>query len=592
MCGLFGIINKDKDTINVAELRAGSAALQHRGPDDEGVFVEKNIGLAHRRLSIFDLGEGGRQPFEGWNKILVFNGAIYNFPELKAQLREHGYQFQTDTDTEVLLAAYDHWGKNCVKFFNGQWAFAIYDQKAKEVFCSRDRFGIKPFYYTEINGQFCFSSEIKAFLKISGWQAKLNLAKTYEYLAHQMHDHTEETLFAGVFRLGSGQTLTFDLLTGAFKIDTFYDLKKITTQSISTDEAVKKFSQKFMHAVQLRLRADVRVGAALSGGLDSSAIVLSVPEIKKDMFLDTFSVVYDEARISERKYVEAVLKHNAINGHILQPSFTDYENNRKEILWQQEEPYNGMGVEAQYAMFAAVKKEGVKVMLDGQGADEILAGYEKFYLGILRSEKGLLGKINTLYALVRLHQIPWRKSWSDFKNYLLKNQKEQKYSWLKLNPDPSQLFQRSKEDSVLAMSKNLIAELGLNALLRYEDKNAMSFGIESRVPFLDHELVEFCLSLPADLKIRKGIRKWILRESRKEVLPEMIRNRYDKLGFATPEITWLQGQRGRLLEVIEENEKLIGIIDFEEITQVKDIKIIWRVYLLGEWMEMFEIDAK
>ena len=142
------------------------------------------------------------------------------------------------------------------------------------------------------------------------------------------------------------------------------------------------------------------------------------------------------------------------------------------------------------------------------------------------------------------------------------------------------------------MSKNLIAELGLNALLRYEDKNAMSFGIESRVPFLDHELVEFCLSLPADLKIRKGIRKWILRESRKEVLPEMIRNRYDKLGFATPEITWLQGQRGRLLEVIEENEKLIGIIDFEEITQVKDIKIIWRVYLLGEWMEMFEIDAK
>ena len=592
MCGLFGIINKDKDTINVAELQAASAALQHRGPDDEAIFAEKNIGLAHRRLSIFDLGTGGRQPFEGWNKVMVFNGAIYNFPELKIQLQRKKYQFSTETDTEVLLAAYDYWGKECVQYFNGQWAFSIYDREAEEVFCSRDRFGIKPFYYTEINGNFYFSSEIKAFQKISGWRARLNKTKAYEYLVHQMHDHTNETMFVGVCRLGNGQHLTYSLKTNSYEIATYYDLKKITTQQMTAEFAVKKFSEKFTHAVELRLRADVPVGAALSGGLDSSAIVLTIPGIKNDIALSAFSVVYDEAKISERKYVEAVLKNNAIKGHILQPSFKDYEESRKQILWQQEEPYNGIGVEAQYAMFGAARKAGIKVMLDGQGADEILAGYEKFYLGILKSDISLFNKITTSFNIIWLHQIPWKKSWHDFKNYLLKNKKAQDFSWLRLKPDREALFRRSKEDSVLAISKNLISELGLNALLRYEDKNAMSFGIESRVPFLDHELVEFCLSLPTDLKIRNGIRKWILRESRKEVLPEIIRNRYDKLGFATPEISWLEAQKDHLLETISEKEKLADIIDVKNLKNVRDIKVIWRIYLFGEWMEMFEVEIE
>lgn len=590
MCGLFGIINKDKDTINVAELRAASAELQHRGPDDDGIFMEKNIGLAHQRLSIFDLGEGGRQPFEGWNKVIVFNGAIYNFPEIKAKLIELGYRFKTKTDTEVLLAAYDYWGKTCVRYFNGQWAFAIYDRTNQKVFCSRDRFGIKPFYYTEINGQFCFSSEIKAFTKILGWQAKLNKTKAFEYLAHQMHDHTHETMFAGVYRLGKGEHLTFDLKTNSFTFDTYYDLKKITTQQMTAEVAVAKFSKKFTRSVQLRLRADVPVGAALSGGLDSSAIVLTIPQIKNDVCLSTFSIVYDEAKISERKYVEAVLKNDAIKGHVLQPSFNDYKNNRKKVLWQQEEPYNGIGVEAQYAMFAEARIKGIKVMLDGQGADEILAGYEKFYLGILKSKIGFFKKIYTGFQLVRLHQIPWKKSWNDFKNYLLKNKKEQDFSWLTLKPNKEALFQRSKENSILAISKNLISELGLNALLRYEDKNAMSFGIESRVPFLDHELVEFCLSLPADLKIRNGIRKWILRESRKEVLPEVIRNRYDKLGFATPEITWLNKERENLIKDIEEKTCLKTIINISELRKINDIKIIWRIYMMGAWIELFEVE--
>lgn len=590
MCGLFGIINKDKDTINVAELRRASAALQHRGPDDDGVFVEKNIGLAHQRLSIFDLGEGGRQPFEGWNKVLVFNGAIYNFPEIKEELIDYGYDFRTKTDTEVILAAYDFWGKTCVQYFNGQWAFAIYDRAKREVFCSRDRFGIKPFYYTEINGKFCFSSEIKAFKNIVGWYPKLNKTKAFEYLVYQMHDHTKETMFEGVYRLGNGQELNFNLETSAFEIETYYDLKNITTQNRTAEDAVKKFSEKFTHAIELRLRADVLVGAALSGGLDSSAIVLTIPEIDNDIYLSTFSVVYDEAKISERKYVEAVLKHKAIQGYILQPSFTDYENSRKKIIWQQEEPYNGMGVEAQHAMFAAAKSAGVKVMLDGQGADEILAGYEKFYLGIFKSKISFLKKITTGFQLIRLHQIPWKKSWNDFKNYLLKNKEEQDFSWLILKPNPAKLFQRSKENSVLAMSKNLISELGLNALLRYEDKNAMSFGIESRVPFLDHELVEFCLSIPADLKISKGIRKWILRESRKAVLPEIILKRYDKLGFATPEVDWLNKQKENLIKSIEAKNQLSGIINFQKIKEIKDIKIIWRIYLLGEWMEIFGVE--
>jgi len=590
MCGLFGIINKDKDTINVAELRAAGAALQHRGPDDEGIFVEAQLGLAHRRLSIFDLGAGGRQPFEDWNKVLVFNGAIYNFPEIKIQLTAMGYHFKTATDTEVLLAAYDHWGNNCVHQFNGQWAFAIYDRETQQVFCSRDRLGIKPFYYTVIDNQFCFSSEIKAFAQISGWQPTLNPTKAYEYLAHQMHDHTNETMFANVYRLGSGQHLCYSLEEHTFVIDTYYDLTKLKTVATTVTEAVAAFSEKFTQAIELRLRADVQVGAALSGGLDSSAIVLTIPEIKNNISLSTFSVVYDEAKISERKYVDAVLKNDNLIGHVLQPTFVDFENARKSILWQQEEPYNGMGVEAQYAMFSAVREAGVKVMLDGQGADEILAGYEKFYLGMLRSNTDLTEKIKMGYQLVRLHQIPWKKSWQDFKNYLSKSKANTNFVWLKIKPEQAKLFRRSKEDTVLAMSKNLISELGLNALLRYEDKNAMAFGIESRVPFLDHKLVEFCLSLPDNLKIRKGIRKWILRESRKKILPEIILNRYDKLGFATPERTWLSEQKESYLEKIKINKRLNDLVDKTKLDEIEDVMILWRIYLLGEWMEIFKIE--
>lgn len=591
MCGLFGVLKKSKDKINPEEFRDAVDSLAHRGPDDVDCWIQESIALGHRRLAIFDTSVAGRQPFFGWNKVLVFNGAIYNFPELKKKLNGFGYIFKTETDTEVLLAAYDHWGEACVQYFNGQWGFAIYDLEKETLFCSRDRFGIKPFYYTWIDGDFYFSSEIKAFQKISGWKSRLNQTRAYEYLAHGMHDHTAETFFKGVFQLRGGHNLLFSKESKVEKIKSYYDVKKIDQSSVLENEAVDQFSTIFKEALRLRLRADVKVGAALSGGLDSSSIVLTIPEVRKVENFSTFSVVYKDKKISEEKYVKAVLDKAEVEAQILSPDYNYYKKSRKQILWHQEAPYNGIGVEAQYAMFEKVRGRGVSVMLDGQGADEILAGYEKFYWGWMQANKlNPIKNIRLIYQVASIHDFSPQAVWSVAKSYFLSNKKMHQ-DIIKISPEEDKCFRRKSEKSIRQMSENLLSGLGLSALLHYEDKNAMAFGIESRVPFLDHHLVEFCLSLPDDLKIKNGIRKWILRESRKKVLPKNLLTRYDKLGFATPENDWLKSERNHFIQTIKSNQKLETIIEKTILESIEDMKLLWRIYLLGEWMDLFEVEV-
>ncbi len=590
MCGIFGLVKPPKDKVIVDELRDSLAILAHRGLDDQDCYCFKNVGLGHRRLAVFDLSEKGRQPMSYRELTITFNGAIYNFPEIRLELISKGYRFTTDTDTEVILAAYHHWGPDCVHHFNGQWAFAIHDPSRNQLFCSRDRFGIKPFYYTFKNGFFYFASEIKAFTRIPGWRAQLNATRAVEYLQHQMHDHTEETFLKEVFVLKKSHNLQLDLESLKIQINAYYNLDHLFETNPTDTEVKKHFRLLLEDSIRLRLRSDVKLGTALSGGLDSSSIALSMHQLTPEQEINTFSIVYNQKPISEKPYLDAVLKRGNFQSYQASPTWDDLEMIENDVIWHQEEPVNGFSIYAQHLLFRSAAKQNVKVMLDGQGADEILAGYEKFFFVLLKKYKTHpLKLIRLLWQIHNRHRLDFKQVWNGLKQYYSKSQSHLP-PWLNLPINTDHFFRRSPDDCLRSTSKNLLFELGLGALLRYEDKNAMAFGIESRVPFLDHRLVEFCLSLPSSFKIRNGIRKWILRESLKDQLPESLYKRYDKLGFATPQNQWLVKYRSGYLHSVKQHlpvlEKLIHP-DFP-LDQL-DTLTLWRMDNFRKWMERFQV---
>ncbi len=588
MCGIFGILTNNKSTIKREELIRASSLLGHRGPDMHDVYVEQNIALSHYRLSVFDTSEKAKQPMHAFGYTIVFNGAIYNYLELKTELKAKGYSFSTNSDTELILAAYDAYKEKCVSLFNGQWAFAIYDSKRSKVFCSRDRFGIKPLYYFKTEDRFCFSSEIKAFTALENWKAKLNKTRAYEFLQFAMHDHTNESLFENVYQLERGTNFSIDIPSLDIDKNQYYSLDSIKEIEIPEVDAVKQVNTLLDKSISLRLRADVKSGTALSGGLDSSIIALRIAE-KLEQEYNSYSIVYDKEEFNERVYVEAVLENTYLKGQVYSPGFDQFIENLDKLIWHQEEPFNSIAVYAQYYLFEQASKDNIKVMLDGQGADEIFAGYEKFYLPIFKK----LIKRNPLKA-IRLFgdasaNFPHINAKDSAIRYLSKKTKS-KSDCFSFDIDKESLFVRPKEESILGMSKNLLGNLGISALLRYEDRNAMAHGIESRVPYLDYELVEFALSLPDELKLKNGVTKWALRESTKYLLPKIIYSRRDKLGFATPESKWMLEHFDLIQSTIEkEREKLQSMVDLKLLFQENDMKKIFRVFIFSRWLSIFQI---
>ncbi len=561
--------------------------IKHRGPDASGWHIRDNVGLGHKRLAIFDLSDAAKQPLLIEDHGIVFNGAIYNYRELRQELEKKGYSFFSRSDTEVILQAYRHWGPACVHRFNGQWAFAVYDPLRKKIFCSRDRFGIKPFYYVQFGQKFCFASEIKAFRAFGEWQPELNRPRAYEFLAYGYHDHTEETLFAGVRQLGKGKNLWLDLNTGRLQVESYYDLRKqIQLNPDKPEVAKEKFLDCFKTAIDLRLRADVAVGANLSGGIDSSSIVGLASQKQPD--LSTFSVCFKEKSINEELYVDAVLQQHPLVAHKIRPGLEELQASIRNVTWYNDEPIASLSVVAQHLLFQKVWEEGIKSTLGGQGADEILAGYEKFYLPLLKQAiRRKIGDFFTLlYQIQKLHHIKLSDALNRYFLYAGKNKSRANTSYW--NPDfvpaKGQLFQRRPDRTVSDTSLNLLYEVGLATLLHYEDRNAMAFGVESRLPFLDHHLVEYALSLPDHLKIHQGIRKYILREAMRSYLPEKIYHRYDKIGFAAPD----DRLTPHLLPQVEDfvnRQTSIFHPHFELKTASADL--IRRIYFFKVWMELF-----
>ena len=625
MCGIAGYYGFNGQIIR-ENFEKMVDIVEYRGPDSRGTFFKDGVALGHRRLSIIDLSEDGCQPFFYAERyVLVYNGEIYNYKELKQELIVKDYQFHTETDTEVLAAAYDYWGKECVQHFNGMWSFAILDQKNKELFCSRDRFGVKPFYYYLDSKQFIFASEIKQILCMLDKPPVANKKRLLEFLVCGDQDYTAETMFQGILQLRGGQEITFDLTTKKLKVDEYYNLGEKAIKSESYEESCGNFRKTFENSIKLRLRADVPVGYCLSGGLDSSSIVCvaneQVKRSEREIEQHTVSSCFEDKTYDEQEYIDEVVKKTEVYSHKIYPDGSTLFDEMDKIIWHMDEPFGSTSVYAQWNVFREAKKNNLTVMLDGQGADEQLAGYSSFY---------------GVYFAQLLRQLRFITFWRELKSYkklrastekhvkskkillsaivaaylpqgiYMKLRKKFQHSVeLPFTAEQVEMVYKNRKIYSMGDSKQFILDnmqCGMQSLLHFEDRNSMAFSIESRVPFLDYKLVETIMGIPLRYKIRNGITKAVLRDGLKGILPEKIRSRYSKLGFVTPEDKWINehyDQYSKELEsacdvleplvdkqwVMEWFEKNCGKIARGDFT-------VWRIICAGRWARIFQVSME
>lgn len=633
MCGIFSSLGlpPDRRCIEIAA---------HRGPDGEGWQVidtpKGPLALGHRRLAIIDLRESAAQPMRYRDRYwIVFNGEIYNYIELRQELQSLGHRFATDGDTEVLLAAYAQWGEQCLSRLMGMFAFVIWDEGEKSLFAARDRFGIKPLYFVNLPGGVAFASEIKQLLALPGMQRKMNVRRIRDFIASGISDHTAETMFEGVCQVRGGECLSLNLRSwtpgSALATRRWYDVLKPGTIQIDEAAAGEQFRALLADSVRMHLRSDVPVGSCLSGGLDSSSIVCLMDRLLsaegKGARVNTVSACYAEKAVDERPFMDAVIKATNCEPHFVYPRVADAFELAEKITWQQDEPYGSTSIFAQWCVFETARKAGVKVMLDGQGADEQLAGYHGgfgYYVADLVRTRRVIDLLRTILQRRRYHGL----SVSDqLKTSILpllppriaglvRQQRTTftQHDWLNspmfvpIANEPGAFDTALRElglghvNDIGSLCVALTHGSNLAMLLHWEDRNSMAHGIEARVPFLDHRLVEFSIALGAQHKIVNGDTKRVLRRAMKDVLPPSILNRRDKLGFATPEELWFRGPaRGLVQEQVEESlsrypdllnpvgtRALIG--DMLDGRRPVDFTL-WRVINVGIWGKVYGVSA-
>ncbi len=632
MCGIAGFYGFKDDAL----LTDFSRGLAHRGPDGEGFYKSDSVSLLNRRLAIIDL-KTGMQPVYNEDKslVVVYNGEIYNYRQLRRQLKGK-HVFKTASDTEVIVHAYEEWGLECFNKFNGMFAIALYDINKEELVLARDHFGIKPLYYSFIENEtggrastsflsvkgpeeqglapskargkgegrprLIFSSEITPILESGRIKKKPNEKTLYRYLKYRVHEDTEETFFEGVKKLMPGQALVVNRKRTL--IVNYSHLKEDLLQSPDTTlsgEAIEIFKSQLVEAIRLRLISDVKVGTCLSGGLDSSTVATVVNQLLKDKSKDaqsvgdtqnTFSAVFPDGSNNEEKYVDEVVKSvSRVTSHKVHPKPEEFFEEIEGFVRAQEEPTISTGPYAQYKVMETAKSH-VKVLLDGQGADEMMAGYIPYYLVYL---KQLLkeGKYATFLKEawaardVLLNQKLKTKPSVNVRQ-LLNRAFAAKHKQEKFEPTPDNLKKRLVED---------IFHNSLPSLLRYEDKNSMHFSIEGRVPFLDANLLKYIFSLPDEAIIKDGWNKYILRESIRGLVPEKIVKRRNKIGFTTPEYEWFMRMKNRIYQIFlsesfasrpyfNQQEVLRAFRSFIE-GKNDDTLLFWRLLNTELWMRIF-----
>ncbi len=617
MCGIAGIINRNNDPVNKNDIYGLTEPVVHRGPDHAGYFFGPNFAFGHRRLAIIDLSPLGNQPMSYRNRYnIIFNGEVYNYIELRQELQNLGYLFHSQSDTEVILAAYDKWGKDCLHRFNGMWAFAIYDSHRGSIFLSRDRFGIKPLYYSLQDSQFTIASEIKQFTALKSWRARPNLRRSYEFLVYGLRNHSDETMFEGVWQLPAGHNLHYDLKSHQFTVKQWYHLERAIPKSdMDFISARDEFSRIFTDAVRLRLRSDVKVGSCLSGGLDSSSIVCLANGLlrreKAHHQQETVSSCFVMPQYDEQEHIDEVARLTGIVSHRVYPGFDDLFSKLDRIIWHQDEPFVSTSIFAQWEVFRGAADHCLTVMLDGQGADEILGGYRIFYgkfLSNLFRHFRFLHLAREIRSLRQLQNLPIHQLARMVLGNLPPETLRKAFRTLYANDMASALNYSNHESAyepwrqpTRNMRQESLTEMRythLPLLLHYEDRNSMAHSIESRLPFLDFRIVEFVLGLPDHHKINRAATKYILREACRSELPPGIVNRHDKMGFVTPEEIWLKKNSDRFRQELNETVALSGglinnkIIDiFEDVCMDRrDFDFtIWRFISFGRWLKVFNI---
>jgi asparagine synthase (glutamine-hydrolysing) len=614
MCGICGLIRFDNKPVQEASIREMMHIMKHRGPDDEGIFLEGNMGFGFVRLSIIDLSQAGHQPMlsRDGRYVMVFNGEIFNYIELREELQKKGVIFYTQTDSEVLLNSYIFWGEACLDHFNGMWAFVIYDRLEKKIFGSRDRHGIKPFYYLQTTDFLAFASEIPPLLSLLNHKPVPDYQSIFDYLAFNRTDQTERTFFEEIKKLQHGHCISFNQLSSIINhqssIKKWYNLREHVASTVGFS-GPQEYRELFSSAVNLRLRSDVPLGVCFSGGLDSSSIVSILLKEYNKTDLNTFSAVYGKGQTGDETEFINEYKSQLKNMYFITPSAETLQSDLTCFIRAHAEP---MPSTSPYAQFKVMElaKGNVVVTLDGQGADEELAGYHYFFGFFFKEllKQWRLGKLSTemFHYMHNHHSLYGLKTFLYFllpDNFKTELRVEEKGY---INKEFADNYKQGNSIAgSLYDSENLKDalidhfEYKLEHLLKWEDRNSMWFSLEARVPYLDYRLVEKTLATTSDLIISKGITKHILRASMEGILPEKIRNRKDKIGFETPQKEWFRETQWKtyILNILNSKSfaersiinqgKAIKILDSHFSGKVDASNEIWKWMHLEMWFKAF-----
>lgn len=608
MCGINGIVNFNGDPVERNQIKRMNELLRHRGPDDEGDFYHRSVGFGHTRLSIIDLSPNGHQPFisDDQQLVMVYNGEIYNYIELKEELSKKGSIFRTHTDTEVLLKAYQFWGVDCLKRLNGMFAFAIYNTHTGDIFLARDFFGIKPLYYHLSERRFVFSSEIKPILSLFDTN-EYNEKRVYEFISKGLIDQSDETCFKSIKQIPqSHHALLSTRGEPDFKLHRYWDLSRQSKEDYSEDEFIHGFREKFFRSVNIQLRSDVLVGTLLSGGLDSSALVGVINETNPGLEHHTVSAIYDDSYYDESGYINAVLEHiPSLKSHFVKPKAETLHDTLPDLIRCIEEPFMSTSYFAYWEVIRLAKENNLTVLLFGQGADELLLGYRKFlffYLKHLFNKRATIPFLRQFITLLFSPSVWYTTNFRSGVRYL--SQKFNPLSQL-IHPHLHQIYGES--DNILVSgdfyerNKADLYSLSVPELLHYGDRISMAHSVELRVPFLDHELADFIFNAPIEMKIRGTTTKYIMRRALQDILPQKIYQRKTKLGFSTPQESWFRNYLLEdLLDTLRKAEFIPKFVMMDKvIAKLKHFaenrwsflgnESFFRFYILEKWARIFSL---
>ena len=647
MCGIAGFAHFDSGMVNKQIVRDVSTAMVHRGPDDLGYLSwqagqsanvtrdfswigEPQVILVHRRLSIIDLSNEGAQPMStaDGRYHIVFNGEIYNYVELREELIAAGVTFKSTSDTEVALYAFAEWGTRAFGRFIGMFAIAILDSQTGSVILSRDQFGIKPLFYTTSPSGTFFASELKALLKIPSIERKVNPQVLFDFLVSGRSDFGAETLIAGIKQVPPASFIEFQAnQAGESQPQSYWHIKPRQSGIANYRDAVDELRHLFLESVRLHMRSDVAVGACLSGGIDSSSIVMAMRHIGgKDLDIHTFSYIADREAINEERWVDIVCDAARTVPHKIHVESDAILDELDALIYTQDEPFRGTSMYAQYLIFREARRHGIKVMLDGQGADEMLAGYQgtmhplmlalmvedQDYVAASRFVLGVCG-LRNLGAVPELYQRAKRliKNKRTFRTRPVEPSDSMGPGWLNhgwfARHEVQQASGYTDEENEYGLFRGelhrMLTTSSMPHLLRSEDRNSMAWSVESRVPFVNPVLVEFLMSLPEKwLLNQSGVTKSIFRDAMRDIVPKAILDRKDKIGFTTPIDKWLGSLHGWIEpsltsartdsdspvypSLIEESLRLMQLRSQMGVPQA-----LWRSINYLKWQETFSIQA-